>query len=329
LSFINRDGSFTADATFGLRRLALVAGVGVISRSELFPANPAPWLVNHFRRRVRGVTEAERITRASKSNLALAFAALPERRRRDMSTFYAFCRIVDDIVDEPAPRAEKEAALAIWRQGVRAQAPGESALAAPVREIIARYKLSVDHFIEIIAGMEMDLDGASYATWEQLELYCHRVASVVGLVSLGIFGATDPGAREYALKLGLAFQLTNILRDVGQDFANDGRIYLPQEDMMRFGVTREEIASGNRSEAFLALMDFESVRAQEFYRAALAARPSADRRALVAAEIMRAVYSRLLEKMRLDRWRVFDRRYSLGKLTKLWLVVRGRLGTLG
>jgi 15-cis-phytoene synthase len=275
------------------------------------------------------VTEAEHITRASKSNLALAFAALPRERRRDMSTFYAFCRVVDDIVDEPAPRDEKVAALATWRSAVRAQTPGESALAAPVREIIARHSLDVEHFLEIIAGMEMDLDGASYATWEQLELYCHRVASVVGLVSLGIFCADVRRAREYALKLGLAFQLTNILRDVGQDFANEGRVYLPQEDMIRFGVTRDDIAAGRRNEAFLALMDFESVRADEFYRAALAARPAEDRKALVAAEIMRAVYSRLLEKMRLDRWRVFDRRYSLGKLTKLWLVLRGWLGALG
>jgi len=274
------------------------------------------------------VTEAEKITRASKSNLALAFAALPKERRRDMSTFYAFCRLVDDVVDEPAPRAEKVAALATWRSAVRAETPGESALAAPVREIIARHKLAVEHFIEIIAGMEMDLDGASYATWEELELYCHRVASVVGLVSLGIFGADTQRSREYALKLGLAFQLTNILRDVGQDFANEGRVYLPQEDMLRFGVTREDLAAGNRSAAFLALMDFESARAEEFYRAALAARPAADRRALVAAEIMRAVYSRLLVKMRHDRWRIFDRRYSLGKLTKLWLVLRGWLGIL-
>ncbi len=298
------------------RVLAARAGCGPKSPREPQPAHGP-------------VTEAEKITRASKSNLALAFAALPKERRRDMSTFYAFCRIVDDIVDEPAPRGEKAAALTTWRSAVRAQTPGESALAAPVREIIARHSLSVEHFLEIIAGMEMDLDGASYATWEQLELYCHRVASVVGLVSLGIFGADVQRAREYALKLGLAFQLTNILRDVGQDLANEGRIYLPAEDMMRFGVTREDLAAGRRNEAFLALMDFESVRADEFYRAALAARPAEDRRALVAAEIMRAVYSRLLEKMRLDRWRVFDRRYSLGKLTKLWIVLRGWLGMLG
>jgi len=275
------------------------------------------------------VTEAEKITRASKSNLALAFAALPKQRRRDMSTFYAFCRLVDDIVDEPAPREEKVAALATWRSALHGKTPGESGLATPVREIIARYELSVAHFLEIIAGMEMDLDGANYAAWEQLELYCHRVASVVGLVSLGIFGADVRRSREYALKLGLAFQLTNILRDVGQDFANEGRVYLPQEDMMRFGVTREALAASDRSEAFLALMDFESVRADGFYRAALAARPAEDRKALVAAEIMRAVYSRLLDKMRLDRWRVFDRRYSLGKLTKLWLVFRGWFGALG
>ncbi|MEQ1851832.1 MAG: presqualene diphosphate synthase HpnD [Chthoniobacteraceae bacterium] len=275
------------------------------------------------------MTQAENITRASGSNLALAFIALPRERRRDMSTFYAFCRLVDDIVDEPAPRAEKEAALATWRQAVRAATPGESPLAGPVRALIDRYGLPVAHFDEIITGMEMDLDGASYATWEDLRLYCHRVASVVGLVSLAIFGAREPAAEDYALNLGLAFQLTNILRDVGQDFANGGRIYLPREDMMRFGVTREDIASGRRSESFLSLMDFESTRASGFYRAALAARPASDRKALVAAEIMRAVYSRLLEKMRGDRWRVFDRRYSLGKLTKLWLVLRGWLGLRG
>jgi phytoene synthase len=274
------------------------------------------------------VTQAENITRASGSNLALAFVALPRDRRRDMSVFYAFCRLVDDIVDEPAPRAEKEAALARWRQSVRAAVPGEDPLAPSVRELIDRYRIPPAHFLEIIAGMEMDLDGASYETWEDLRLYCHRVASVVGLVSLEIFGARDPGAKDYALNLGLAFQLTNILRDVGQDFANGRRIYIPREDMARFGVTPGDLASASRSEAFLSLMDFEAERAAGFYRAAVAARPGPDRKALVAAEIMRAVYSRLLEKMRLDRWRVFDRRYSLGKVAKLWLVLRGWAGIL-
>ncbi len=274
------------------------------------------------------MTEAEKITRASGSNLALAFVALPRERRRDMSTFYAFCRRVDDIVDDPGERSRKAEALETWCQALRRSVPGEEPLASAVRALIERYGLSRGDFLEIIAGMEMDLDPVSYATWEDLRLYCHRVASVVGLVSVGIFGARDPRAREYALSLGLAFQLTNILRDVGQDFANEGRIYLPQEDMTRFGVSRDDLAASRRNGAFLSLMDFEGARAAEFYRAAAEALPAADRRALVAAEIMRAVYSRLLEKMRRDRWRVFDRRYSLGKPTKLWLVLRGWLGTL-
>ena len=272
------------------------------------------------------MTEAEHITRASRSNLALAFIALPRERRADITTFYAFCRIVDDIADEPGERQAKADALVRWRDAVSSHVDGEHALAADIRALIGKYRIPVAHFHEIIAGVEMDLDGASYATWEELRLYCHRVASVVGLVSIEIFGARDPAAKEYALQLGLALQLTNILRDVGQDFANEGRVYLPAEDMARFGVTREDIVAKRHNAAFLALMDFEAERAAGFYRAAVAAFPRSDRRALVAAEIMRAVYGRLLSKMRTDRWRVFDHRYSLGKLTKLWLVLRGLLG---
>ena len=274
------------------------------------------------------MTEAEQITAASRSNLALAFVALPQERRRDISTFYAFCRVVDDIADGQGSREEKAVALDRWRAANSNPVPAEPALAEPVREVMAKYQLSPEHFREIISGVEMDLSGAEYATWEDLRLYCHRVASVVGLVSIQIFGARDPAARDYASNLGLAFQLTNILRDVAQDFANGGRIYLPAEDLARFGVTRDAIAAGRRTDGFLALMDFEATRAGDFYRAAVL--PAPDRRALTAAEIMRAVYSRLLAKMRRDRWRVFDRRYRLNKAHKLWLVLtnwlRSRLG---
>ncbi len=267
--------------------------------------------------------EAQKITKSSRSNLALAFIALPKQRREDISVFYAFCRVVDDIADDPGKsRAERQASLDKWKVAVEKPLPAEPSLAAAVREIIAQYSLSVSDFREIIAGMEMDLDGARYGTWEGLRLYCHRVASVVGLVSIGIFGARAAAARDYALNLGLALQLTNILRDVGQDFSNEGRIYLPEEDMARFGVSREDIAAGRRSEAFLALMDFQAERARAFYREALRVFPVGDRKALIAAEIMRSVYSRLLEKMAQDRWRVFDRRYSLHRLTKLWLVLK-------
>jgi 15-cis-phytoene synthase len=267
------------------------------------------------------VTEAEQITLASRSNLALAFVALPKERRRDISIFYAFCRVVDDIADGCDSRAAKVEALDRWRDALVAPVSGESSLAAPVREVISKYRIPAEYFREIIAGVSMDLDGARYATWEDLRVYCHRVASVVGLVSIRIFGTMDPRAEEYALNLGLALQLTNILRDVGQDYANEKRIYLPADEMARFGVTVEDIAGGRRTEGFLALMDFEAERAEELYRSAVL--PEADRKALGASEIMRAVYHRLLRKMQRDRWKVFDRRYRLSKPMKLWLVLSG------
>ena len=263
---------------------------------------------------------AVEITRASKSNLALAFVALPRERRGDISTFYAFCRVVDDIADEPGDPRVKQAGLDAWKRAVAEKFDGEPALAPAVREVVAKYALPVALFREIIAGVEMDLHGAAYATWEDLRVYCHRVASVVGLISIEIFGCRDPRSREYAEHLGLALQLTNILRDVGQDLANEGRIYLPAEDLARFQVTAEDFTAHRRDERFLALMDFEASRAREFFEKTREALPPSDRKALVAAEIMAAIYSRLLDKMQRDRFRVFDRRYALPKWKKLALI---------
>lgn len=267
------------------------------------------------------MTEAEQITAASRSNLALAFVALPKQRRRDIAIFYAYCRVIDDIADGSGTREEKAAALQMWRDAVCGPVAGEPGLARAVRDLIAAYHLPVSHFHEIIAGVQMDLDAARCATWDDLKLYCHRVASVVGLVSIEVFGAKDPAAREYALNLGLALQITNILRDVGEDYANGGRIYLPAEDMARFGVSEKDLADGRRSDGFLALMDHQGDRAEAFYRASLT--PPSDRKALAPAEIMKAVYFRLLQKMRADRWRVFGQRYRLSKAAKLWIVLRG------
>jgi len=265
--------------------------------------------------------EAQAITRASKSNLALAFVSLPRARRDDITIFYAWCRVIDDIADDPGQSVEqRRAALDLWKQALRQPVPDESTLAAPVRILVEKYGLKVEHFHEIIAGVEMDLTGLSYETWEDLRLYCHRVASVVGLVSIGIFGCRDPLAADYAEQLGLALQLTNILRDVGEDFANGGRIYLPREDLARFHYTVEDLAAQRHNAAFLALMRFEAARARDFYAAAVKALPPRDRRALVAAEIMRAIYRRLLERMVADDFHVFHQRYSLGRLTKLGLI---------
>ena len=267
--------------------------------------------------------EAEEITRASKSNLALAFIALPRERRRDISVFYAFCRVIDDIADDPLPPvAERQRALDFWKESLAAPQPREPALAPVVRELIAKYRLPVEHFREIIAGCEMDLARVTYETWNDLRCYCHRVASVVGLVSIEIFGYRDSGCREYALDLGLALQLTNILRDVGQDYASDGRIYLPREEMERFGYPPEALAQRIRSPQFLALMEFQAARAHDFYRRARAALPPIDQRSMAAAEIMRTVYFKLLTRMERDGFRVFDRRYRLNKLEKTLCIAR-------
>lgn len=267
--------------------------------------------------------DAHAITRASKSNLALAFVSLPRERRDDITVFYAWCRVIDDIADDPGEStAQRQAALDLWKEALVTPVPGDPPLGAPVRALIAKYRLPVDHFLEIIAGVEMDLAGVSYETWEDLRLYCHRVASVVGLISIDIFGCRDEGSKIYAVELGLALQLTNILRDVGQDFANGGRIYLPRHDLARFGYSVEDLAAGRRNEAFLALMKFETARAREFYARAVAALPPPDRRALTAAEIMRGVYSRLLERMERDGFQVFTQRYSLSRLQKLAIIAR-------
>jgi phytoene synthase len=172
----------------------------------------------------------------------------------------------------------------------------------------------------------MDVDHVTYETWEDLRLYCHRVASVVGLVSIEIFGCRDPRARLYAEQLGLALQLTNILRDVGQDFRNERRIYLPCTDLAAHGYSADDLAHERHNDAFLKLMQAETRRAREYYAFAISERPEGERRRLVAAEIMRLVYSRLLHKMERDNFRVFTRRYRLTRWEKAWFVVRGRFG---
>lgn len=272
--------------------------------------------------------DADQITKASKSNLALAFVALPKDRRRDMSIFYSFCRIVDDLADEStASVQERQRALDIWKASLSGQVDGESPLAEQVRDLIWRRGLEVESFIEIVLGCEMDLCGTVYETWDDLRLYCHRVASCVGLVSLGIFGARSREAVKYATDLGLALQVTNIVRDVAHDFREMGRIYLPREEMDRFGYSREALAAERWDDSFRALMTFQADRAEAYYQSAVAAYPRSDRRALVAAEIMRRVYYRLLQKIRSDDYRVFERKYRLGRFEKLTCIVRGVLAS--
>src|SRR5512132_2324351 len=184
---------------------------------------------------------AATITRQSKSNLALAFVSLGRERKRDITIFYAFCRVVDDIADSPELSViEKRVRLANWRQMLRTSAPDEPLLARDVRQLMHKYSLTPEMLEQIISGVEMDLSILRYSTFKELRVYCYRVASAVGLVSIEIFGYRNPGCKEYALQLGLALQMTNIIRDVGKDLGN-GRIYLPQEDLARFGYSEMQL----------------------------------------------------------------------------------------
>jgi phytoene synthase len=259
---------------------------------------------------------AAAITRQSKSNLALAFVSLGRERKRDITIFYAFCRVVDDIADSTELSViGKQERLANWRQMLRTGAPDEPLLARDVRQLMDKYSLPPDMLEEIIAGVEMDLSIARYPTFDALRVYCYRVASAVGLVSIEIFGYRNPRCREYAIELGLALQMTNIIRDVWKDFQT-GRIYLPQEDLVRFRYSEADLAKRQYNVHFIRLMQFEASRAREFFSRAAAELPSEDRRAMAPAEIMRSIYRALLRRIELDNFRVFEKEYRLSKPEK-------------
>lgn len=266
---------------------------------------------------------AEAITRRSGSSFAFAFLAMPKDRRRDITTFYAFCRLVDDIADDPGlPLEERRCQLGAWKRALREPFEGEPALAPAMRELAERYRLDRELLELLIEGCESDLAPAHFATFDDLLGYCYRVASVVGLVSIELFGCRDGGAHRYAVSLGYALQLTNILRDVAKDYANGGRIYLPSEDLERFGVTHEDLDHHKGGPRFASLMSFEAERAEELYAKAVSARPFRDRRAIMPAEMMRLIYYRILDKMRRDGFQVFDKTYRVNKLGKLAIAAR-------
>lgn len=270
--------------------------------------------------------ESRSITTKSRSNLALAFILLPKARRDGMTALYAFCREVDDVADEESrPVEERRAGLAAWRADIARACGGERPQFAVNRElqpVIAAYKLPFALFDELIRGVEMDLDIHRYETLDDLERYCYRVASVVGLLSIEIFGYQNPACRPYADALGKALQLTNILRDVRTD-AERGRIYLPREEMARFGVTEEEILRFEYTDRFRQLAVSLAGRARHFYQLAGRTLPAEDRRSMAAAELMGSVYWRLLRKLEAKQFDVFGPHPTkLNKAQKLLLIAR-------
>ncbi|MBW8905251.1 MAG: presqualene diphosphate synthase HpnD [Betaproteobacteria bacterium] len=259
----------------------------------------------------------------SGSSFYYSFVFLPAERRRAITALYAFCREVDDVVDEGMEPQVAAARLAWWRAEVarlfagQPQHPVTRAL-EPHRD---KFGLSAARLNEIIDGMEMDLRQSRYLDWPGLEAYCYRVASVVGLLAAGIFGYRDERTLDYAKNLGIAFQLTNIIRDVGED-ARKNRVYLPIEDLKRFNVPAADILQARESPAFHSLMAFEAERARGFYERAMAALPAGDWRAQRPGLIMAAIYRALLEEIQRDGFRVLTQRTSLTPLRKFWIAWR-------
>jgi phytoene synthase len=259
----------------------------------------------------------------SGSSFYYSFLFLPTERRRAITALYAFCREVDDVADEVSDVGIARTKLAWWRTEVanlfagHPQHPVTKALAP----FVAPYGLDAGRMNEIIDGMEMDLVHHRYADFEALRLYCHRVAGVVGQLSASIFGYSNPSTIEYAEALGTAFQLTNIIRDVGEDARRD-RVYLPGDELARFGLTAEDILARRSGDAFTALMRFQAERARSYYDLAFSRLAPEDRKSQRAGLIMAAIYRTLLEEIERDGFRVLDRRVALTPLRKLWIAWR-------
>lgn len=260
----------------------------------------------------------------SGSSFYYSFLFLPREKREAITALYAFCREVDDVADECSDVALARTKLAWWRTEIanlyagQPQHPVTQALAAAVRD----YHLAEEHFLEIIDGMEMDLDQNRYRDFKELQLYCYRVASVVGLLSAAIFGYRNRKTLKYAHDLGLAFQLTNIVRDVGED-ARRGRIYLPLEEMANYGVTEQDILQGRESANVRRLLAMQIERARHFYERAFAELPPEDRKSQRTGLVMAAIYRTLLDEIeRGGCEKVLNQRISLTPIRKLWLAWR-------
>ncbi len=256
----------------------------------------------------------------SASSFYYSFLFLPPEQRQAITALYAFCREVDDVVDECQELEIADAKLAWWRDELDRVFEGKPAhpVGHALKDVVSRFSLPREQLMEIIDGMAMDLEPARYADFRSLQLYCYRVASVVGLLSAEIFGYTDRHTLRYAHDLGMAFQLTNIIRDVGDD-ARRGRIYLPADELAQFDVPAGDILEARHTPHFRRLMEFQADRAYRFYDQAMAQLPEADRKSQRPGLIMAAIYRTLLDEIARDGFLVLDRRTSLTPARKIWI----------
>jgi len=263
------------------------------------------------------------ITRNSNTSFYYSFSLLPRQKREAIHAVYAFCRYTDDIVDEEGDQDRKVVMLRRWRMEFGRALRGTSsyALLNQLSATARRFNIPVEHFYELFRGMEMDLAKNRYATFDELREYCYLVASTVGLMCRSIFGYRHESTRDYAINLGIALQLTNILRDIKDD-AKRGRIYIPLEDMRRFGYAEEDLLSFRYTPAFVDLMRFECDRARDYFDRARAALQDEDKRFFFAARIMWSIYAHTLRRIERSEYNVFDRRISISKFLKLLIAFR-------
>ena len=269
------------------------------------------------------MSTASKITRKAKSNLAFALAILPRDRREDMVVFYAFCRTMDDLADDLSlPAAQRKLALESWQSGLTEGFPAPDEFQREVVALRDRRSIPNDLLLAVIQGCMMDLQPQRFQTRDDLSGYIWKVACAVGLVSIRLFGCREKASEPYAIALGHALQLTNILRDVGEDLENGGRIYLPLADVARFHLSESDLAARVRDDRFLALMDDQADLAERYFQQAEEILPATDRRALLPARIMAEIYRTLLRDMRTDRFRVFEKRYRISKARKFAILAK-------
>jgi len=266
---------------------------------------------------------ASEITRKAKSNLAFALKILPRGLRDDMVVFYAFCRIMDDLADDPAIASDERAiSLELWKNGLIHGFKDPTDFQQELLSLRSRHGIQNELLVAIIEGCQMDLHVQRFATWDELSNYIWKVACAVGLVSIQILGCKNPESERYAIALGRALQLTNILRDVGEDLSNGGRIYLPLADLARFNYTEHDLIARVWDERFIALMNDQASKAEMFYHEAATALSEGDRHCLISAEIMGEIYHALLDQMREGRFKVFTKRYRVNYAYKAAILMK-------
>ena len=276
------------------------------------------------------MSDADTITKNAKSNLAFTLVDLPEERRQNMARLYAFCRIVDDVVDEPGMSSEeRHAALDRWVAVITCQTEAAAGIETEVQKLVVDLQLDTAPLLELISGCRADISPVQPADRHELLHYAYQVAACVGISSAAVMGAS-PAAKDYAIALGYALQLVNILRDVGEDCSEHNRIYLPADDMELFGVTQDDIRNQRYSYRMRQLLAYEAALAEKYFCEAeeLYQKLSLDdRTCLIPAQAMSLIYHKVLEKMQDDEYRVFERRYSVNNFRKLWFLLRARFSS--